>query len=53
MGIDIEFHYDLFGPFINIGPYWNHLDKLTDEDLEYYWSTTREEALKLKPTPAE
>lgn len=29
------------------GPYWRHLDKLNDDDLEYYWNTTREQAWKL------
>lgn len=31
-------------PLVNIGPYWEHLDKVSDEDLEHYWQTTREEA---------
>lgn len=45
--------YNIDSKYYNRGPYWKHLDKLTDEDLEHYWNTTREEALKkchhLKP----
>lgn len=38
--------YCLYGDYFNIGPYWKHLDKLTDDDLEYYFDTTREESEK-------
>jgi hypothetical protein len=38
--------YDLAGPYYNIGHYTKHLDKLTDDDLEYYFDTTRGEASK-------
>jgi len=39
--------YSLYDKYYTIGPYWKHLDKVTDEDLEYYWHTTREEAEKI------
>lgn len=32
------------GDYYNKGHYSQHLDKLTDEDLDYYWDTTRKEA---------
>lgn len=34
----------LSSPFYCRGPYWRHLDKLSDEDLEYYWGTNRRDA---------
>lgn len=34
--------YDLYGPFYNIGPFWEHLDILCDDDLGYYFNITRE-----------
>lgn len=38
--------YSIEAPYYTRGPYWLHLDKLSDEDLLHYWDTTREEALK-------
>lgn len=46
--------WQLSTPAINIGPYWRnlHLEHgpnnpiISDEDLDHYWDTTREEALK-------
>lgn len=40
--------YSLHSEYYTRGHYSNHLDKLSDEDLDYYWNTTREEASKLK-----
>lgn len=31
---------------VNLGPYWKNLDIVDDDDLRYYWRTTRKEALK-------
>lgn len=39
--------YNFHGKYINIGPYYRHLNKLSDEDLEHYWDTNREDAQKL------
>jgi len=33
-------------PIYTRGPYWRHLDKLNDEDLEHYWNSNRNAALK-------
>lgn len=33
--------YTWTDPCYSAGPYWRHLDKLTDDDLAYYWNTTR------------
>lgn len=38
--------YQIYAPYFTIGHYSKHLDKLSDEDLRYYWNTTREEAGK-------
>lgn len=32
---------------VNIGPFWEHLDKLSDDDLEYYFNCTRELAERI------
>jgi hypothetical protein len=36
--------WDLHEPVLNIGHYSKNLDKLTDEDLEYYWDAKREDS---------
>lgn len=36
----------LYRTIRTLGPYWKNLDKLSGNDLEYYWNTTREEAMK-------
>ena len=35
------------GPCFNRGPYWRHLDILSDDDLSYYFHTTRELAERI------
>lgn len=34
--------YLCYSQYINIGPFWKHLDKVSDEDLRHYWSMPRE-----------
>lgn len=41
MGNNNRHMYNLSGKFFSIGPYWENLDKVTDEDLEYYWGAVR------------
>lgn len=38
--------YDMDGDYFTRGPYWMNLDKLSDDDLDYYWHTTRKKAEK-------
>lgn len=47
LGHNNIYMYKQCGEYFNRGHYSKHLDKLDDEDLEYYWDTTREEAQKL------
>lgn len=39
--------YRCWPPYFNRGPYWRHLGMLDDDDLDFYWGTTRAEAEKL------
>lgn len=37
-----------YGRFKTLGPFWDNMDKLNDEDYQYYWKVNKKIALKLK-----
>lgn len=40
--------YYLKGDYFNIGPYWNHLDKLNDEQLERYYNMSKRDIARMR-----